>query len=51
MPARTDAHALARFYAAVAQGMSVQAIDGADTAALDAMVDIALAAWPGRIRE
>ncbi len=51
VPTHTDAHALARFYAAVAQGMSVQAIDGADAAALDAMVDIALAAWPGRIRE
>ncbi len=41
-----DSGALARFYAAVLQGMSVQAIDGADTASLHAVADAALAAWP-----
>lgn len=48
LPCDTDADALACFYAAVYQGMSIQAIDGADTARLNALVDIALAAWPGR---
>ena len=46
LPADTDADAVARFYAAVAQGMAVQAIDGADAARLHALVDLALAAWP-----
>lgn len=46
LPADTDADAVARFYAAVAQGMAVQAIDGADAARLNALVDVALAAWP-----
>ena len=48
LPIDTNAHALSRFYAAVAQGMSVQAIDGADATALEAMIDIAMAAWPGK---
>ena len=48
IPERTDTDALARFYAAIVQGMSVQAIDGADAATLDALVDIALSAWPAR---
>lgn len=42
-PAGTDAMALARLYGAVIQGMSVQACDGADAAALLAMVDAVLA--------
>ena len=46
LPVDTDSEALARFYSAVVQGMSVQAIDGADTTNLNALVDIALAAWP-----
>lgn len=41
-----DAAALARFYAAVVQGMAVQAADGASAEALSTSVDIALAAWP-----
>jgi AcrR family transcriptional regulator len=48
IPAATDIDALARFYTAMVQGMSVQALDGAGRAALDAMVDIAMAAWPGK---
>ena len=42
----TDADALARFYMAVVQGMSVQAIDGASAERLNALVEVALAAWP-----
>lgn len=46
LPAEINAEALARFYIAVVQGMSVQAIDGATHSQLDALADIALAAWP-----
>lgn len=38
--------AVARFYIAVVQGMSVQAIDGASADELVALADVALAAWP-----
>lgn len=48
LPADTDIQALARFYAAVVQGMSVQAIDGASVKALDDMVTVAMFAWPGK---
>lgn len=48
LPADTDVLGLARFYSAVIQGMSVQAIDGASAADLHRLVDYALAAWPGR---
>lgn len=47
LPADVDPAALARFYAAIAQGMSVQSHDGASAAALNGLVDIALHAWPG----
>jgi len=43
-----DPIALARFYMAVLQGMSVQAIDGGDAEALHAIADAALTAWPAR---
>ncbi|MGF1430030.1 TetR/AcrR family transcriptional regulator [Kitasatospora sp. LaBMicrA B282] len=46
LPATADPRALAAFYAAVVQGMSVQACDGADHADLDAIATTALAAWP-----
>lgn len=49
LPAGADTEALARFYSAVVQGMSAQACDGACTETLKRMVDIALAAWPGRL--
>lgn len=42
----TDIKALARFYATVVQGMSVQAIDGASTAELTRIADMAMALWP-----
>ncbi len=47
LPADTDTDSLARFYAAVVQGMSAQACDGACTARLKRIADIALSAWPG----
>ncbi|WP_261540173.1 TetR/AcrR family transcriptional regulator [Burkholderia multivorans] len=48
LPARTDSSALARFYGAVVQGMSAQAIDGASVEELNALADCALSAWPQR---
>lgn len=45
----TDARALARFYWAVQQGMAIQARDGADRAALEAVARSALAAWPALV--
>ena len=44
----TDSQALATFYSAVIQGMSTQACDGASHAALTAVVDQAMRAWPSR---
>lgn len=49
LPPKADPAALARFYGAVIQGMSVQACDGADAKMLKALVDTALAAWPEKI--
>jgi len=46
LPADIDARALARFYGAVLQGMSVQAADGATPAMLGEIVDAAMRAWP-----
>lgn len=46
LPNRTDTDALARFYSAVVQGMSAQACDGASTATLKRLANIALSAWP-----
>ena len=46
LPGHTDAHALATFYAAVLQGMSAQARDGATRTDLESIVETALQAWP-----
>ncbi|ONK11423.1 TetR/AcrR family transcriptional regulator [Streptomyces sp. MP131-18] len=46
MPAGTDAAGLARFVGAVLQGMSQQARDGVERAALEAVAEAALRAWP-----
>ena len=46
LPSDADATALAKFYAAAFQGMSVQARDGATRAQLEAVARIAMAAWP-----
>ena len=48
LPPGTDAGALAKFYATVFQGMSVQARDGASAEALERSADLAMAAWPGQ---
>jgi AcrR family transcriptional regulator len=47
MKSSVNAANLARFYTAVLQGMSVQAIDGATQAELTDVMEIALLAWPG----
>lgn len=46
LPAGTDPHALAVFYAATLQGMSAQARDGATQSDLEQIADAALRAWP-----
>ena len=51
LPRETDITQLARFYAAVVQGMSVQARDGANAKALRSIGETALKAWPVRSQE
>ncbi len=46
MPSDIDAGDLARFYSAVYQGMSIQAKDGAGSAALIATARRAMSVWP-----
>ncbi|MFC9183266.1 TetR/AcrR family transcriptional regulator [Streptomyces globisporus] len=46
LPADTDAEALARCTAAVIQGMSQQARDGASRAELEALAEAAVRVWP-----
>ncbi|WP_425903473.1 TetR/AcrR family transcriptional regulator [Agrobacterium radiobacter] len=48
LPEQTNTDTLARFYGAIIQGMSAQACDGACTARLKDLVDVALTAWPGK---
>lgn len=48
--ADVDVAALARFYAGVHQGMSLQAREGASEAELQSIVDVAMAAWEPAIR-
>lgn len=43
----TDTEALAAYYAAVVQGLSIQARDGLDREVLEAIAATALSAWPG----
>jgi hypothetical protein len=45
VPADADERVLAAFYTAVNQGLSVQARDGTSVAAMEAIVDAAMAAW------
>ena len=45
IPSTADIWAIARFYVTVQQGMSIQARDGADRAALETIARSALAAW------
>lgn len=46
LPAHTDARGLASFYAAVMQGMSARARDGAAQSELEQIAETALRAWP-----
>jgi hypothetical protein len=46
MPATTNAAALASFYMAVVQGMSLHAKDGATRKRLQEIAETALLAWP-----
>jgi hypothetical protein len=46
LAADTNTEELAAYFAMVIQGMAVQAIDGASTAALEAMATLAMKAWP-----
>jgi AcrR family transcriptional regulator len=46
----SDTKTLARFYGAIVQGMSVQAIDGATSIELHRIADHALEAWPAVVR-
>jgi len=48
LPPSTDVSLLAKFYVSFVQGMAVQAIDGASRDELEALVDVALTAWPGQ---
>lgn len=48
LPAGTDTAALARYFGAVLQGMTVQAQDGADEAELLGIVEVAMRVWPAR---
>ncbi|HTN82360.1 MAG TPA: TetR/AcrR family transcriptional regulator [Sorangium sp.] len=50
LAAGTDAAALAKYYGAVIQGMSVQARDGAAREELEHVAQAALRAWPRRQR-
>lgn len=47
LPPRTNVTALVDYFAAVLEGMSVQAQDGADSARLEAVGSLAMQAWPG----
>ena len=46
LPEATDPRTLARYFAAVIQGMSQRARDGAEAAELAETAELALAAWP-----
>lgn len=47
LAAGTDLASFSRFFAAMIQSVGVQAHDGASSAELDGMIDVAMAAWPG----
>ncbi len=51
LPEQADSAALAAFYAAVIQGMSIQACDGASHEDLTRVVDLAMTAWPAASHE
>jgi AcrR family transcriptional regulator len=51
LPRDTNTEQLARFYGAIIQGMSIQALDGAGLRALRGIAETALRAWPGEKNE
>jgi len=51
LPAGANILALATFFAATIQGMAVQARDGAAEDLLEALADLSMKAWPGRIED
>jgi len=51
LPPDTDVRILASYFAAVIQGMSQRARDGADTPELRALADVALSCWPAGDRD
>lgn len=48
LPEGTDCLALARYFTAIIQGMSIQARDGAGQECLCGIVDTAMCCWPGK---
>jgi AcrR family transcriptional regulator len=46
LPASTDVDRLSRFYLGVYQGLAIQARDGATSAELKGVAEMAMAAWP-----
>lgn len=48
LPKATDVSALARFFSGVVQGMAIQARDGATTADLIPLAEVAMDVWPKR---
>lgn len=50
LPPGTDARELATYFAAVLEGISLRARDGASRRTLHAIADLALRAWPSRDR-
>lgn len=48
LPGGVEPHALAVYFAAVIQGMSQQARDGASTAQLERVAELAMSVWPER---
>lgn len=48
IPARTDAKALARFYAAVAQSLGLEHKLSGDRSTLESIAEVAMTAWPAR---
>lgn len=46
LPINSDCPGMSRFFAAIIQGMSIQARDGATPEELQAMINLAMASWP-----
>jgi TetR/AcrR family transcriptional regulator, copper-responsive repressor len=49
LPPDADTQAIGRYIMALAQGIAIQAHDGAPAAELYALVDVALQSWPGAL--